>query len=181
MRKQLPFYRLNDILASMNALRLDLLFRQYGIIIFSLCCAFGAPPVKPTFGFTVLKANGIDPYDATVYSQILRNTMDDAGVYQCLELSDISMRLTEQGLPDQCTDAHCAIAAGQILGVDFFGFGTIGIVGKAFLISMQIVEVRTGRIIRDLSEFHKGKKGEFMEKVIPRFAWRLSGIEKEKK
>jgi hypothetical protein len=165
----------------MNALRLHQVARQYGIVLVSLCCTFGAPPAKPTFGFTILEANGIEQYDATVYSQILRNAIDNTGVYQCLEFSDMSMRLNEQGLPDRCTDAHCAIAAGQILGADFFGFGTIGSVGKAFIISMQIVEVRTGRIIRDISEFHKGKKAEFEQKVIPRFAWRLSGSEKVKK
>lgn len=165
----------------MNTLRLHQVARRYGLIVVSLWYAFGAPPAKPTFGFTVLEADGIERYDATVYSQILRREIDNAGVYQCLEFSDMSTRLNEQGLSDRCTDAHCAIAVGQILGADFFGFGTIGSVGKAFIISMQIVEVRTGRIIRDISEFHKGKKAEFEQKVIPRFAWRLCGIEKVKK
>ncbi|MBN1578018.1 MAG: hypothetical protein JW913_15770 [Chitinispirillaceae bacterium] len=110
---------------------------------------------------------------------MLRKAIDNAGVYKTLEFSDVTMRLAEQGLPNSCPDAHSSIVAGQILGTDYFGFGTIGSVGKAFLISMQIVEVRTGRIIRDISEFHKGKKKAFEKKVIPRFAQKLSGIEKK--
>ena len=51
------------------------------------------------FGFTILRASGIDTYDAKVYSQILRGEIDKLGVYRTLEFSDITLRLAEQELP----------------------------------------------------------------------------------
>jgi hypothetical protein len=137
----------------------------------------GAP--KETLGFTALKPSGIDSYDATVFSQILRSAVHKAGVYSTLEFSDITMRLAEQNLPDKCHEAQCAIVSGQLLGTDFFGFGSVGKIGKAYTISMQIVDVRTGRITSDLTEFYRVKKSEFETKCIPIFAQKLCGIEIE--
>jgi hypothetical protein len=134
-----------------------------------------------SFGFTTLKPSGIDSYEATILSQLLRKEVEKTGIYSTLEFSDITIRLTEQNIPNTCFDVCCAVAAGQILGVDFFGFGTIGKVGKAYTLSMQVVEVRSGRIIQDSSEFFKGKKADFEQKVIPLFAKRISGIKVEEK
>ncbi len=134
-----------------------------------------------SLGFTVLSAEGIDPYDAKIYSQLLRKGIDQAGVYSTLEFTEIRMRLAEQNLPDNCTDVTSAVIAGQILDVDFFGFGTVGKIGKTYTISMQVIDVRSGRIIKDVSKFHKGGRSGFEKEAIPLFAYELSGREMKKK
>ena len=156
-------------------------FKWWYLLLFATVSLFAEGKRQRTFGFTPLEASGIDTYDANVFSQQLRNEIDKAGVYATLEFSDVSIRLAEQNLPPICSDAHCSIVAGQILGVEFFGFGTIGKVGKVYTLSMQVVEVRTGRIVRDISEFFKGNKNAFKIKAIPEFAMKISGIEVEKK
>ena len=147
------------------------------VLLFLICSSIVSGQPKQTLGFTILKASGIDPYDAKVYSQFLRTAVNKVGVYSVLEFSDISMRLAEQGMPDMCHEAQCAVVLGQILGTEFFGYGSIGKIGKTFIISMQILEVRTGRIIRDITEFYKGNTSGFQKKSIPLFAQRLCGIE----
>ena len=154
------------------------------VLFFSISSAAASSAVVskvPIFGFTVLQAYGIDRYDAKVFSQILRTEINKLGVYQTLEFSEITIRLAEQNLPNSCGDPQCAIIVGQIMGADCFGFGTIGKIGKAYVISMQIVEVRTGKIIRDVSEFYKGKKKRFITKIIPHFAQQICGITPSKK
>ena len=136
---------------------------------------------RESFGFTPLTASGIDEYDATVFNQQLRNEIEMIGLYSILEFSEIQTRLAEQNLPNSCSDLHCAVVAGQLLGVEYFGFGSIGKVGKTYTVSMQVVEVRTGRVVRDISEFFKGRRSAFREKVIPRFAHRICGLEYDKK
>jgi hypothetical protein len=135
----------------------------------------GKPPA--TLGFTGLKAYGFEPGEAAAYGEMLRRGINSAGKYAALEFSEISVRLAEQGLPDTCFNAQCAIIAGQILGIDYFGFGSIGSVGKkSYQISMQIIEVRTGRIVSDVSRFYKGKLKDFTGIVLPQFALAISGI-----
>ncbi|MBN1759548.1 MAG: hypothetical protein JW863_14570 [Chitinispirillaceae bacterium] len=151
-------------------------------IVFLLVMSVHADDMsRKSFGFTPLTASGIDDYEATVFNQQLRNEIEKIGLYSILEFSEIQTRLAEQGLPNSCSDLHCAVVAGQLLGVEYFGFGSIGKVGKTYIMSMQLVEVRTGRIIRDLSEFFKGKRSAFRQKIIPRFATRICGLEYEKK
>ena len=137
--------------------------------------------IRKSFGFTPLAASGIDEKEATTYNQQLRNEIEKIGLYSILEFSEIQTRLAEQGLPNYCSDLHCAVVAGQLLGAEYFGFGSIGKVGKTYTISMQLVEVRSGRIIRDLSEFFKGKQSAFRQKIIPRFAHKICGLEYKKK
>jgi hypothetical protein len=137
--------------------------------------------MKPILGFTSLESSGVDKYDATIIGQQLRKEIASVGIYQTLELSDISLRLAEQNIPGRCADVRSAIAAGQILGADFFGIGSVDRIGKTYAISMQIVEVHTGRIILNVSEFYKGKLKKFSEKIIPLFAQEISGIVVEKK
>lgn len=157
-------------------------YLQWWQVIFLIAMSLNAgDTLRKSFGFTTLKANGIDEYDATIFSQSLRKAIEQVGVYSTLEFSDITIRLAEQNLPNTCFDAHCSVVAGQILGADYFGFGSIGKVGKVYTLSMQVVEVRSGRIIRDISEFFKGKRAVFEAKAIPRFAYRICGIEDVKK
>lgn len=152
------------------------------LFIFTLSIPLFSDTLKMrSLGFTILNPNGVDPYDAKVFSQALRKAIDDAGVYTTLEFSDISIRLAEQNLPNSCNDPQCAIIAGQLLGVDCFGFGTVGKVGKAFTISMQVVEIRTGKIVGDHSEFYRGKQKAFVQKLIPLFAREISGIRTNRK
>ncbi|MCX7726140.1 MAG: hypothetical protein N2053_04765 [Chitinispirillaceae bacterium] len=136
---------------------------------------------KPMLGFTILKANGIDATEAEFFSKILLEKIKETGVYTTIDFSELTLRLSEQGFADTCNDAQCAIIAGQVVGSDFFGFGSIGMIGKSYIISMQLVEVRTGKIVRDVSEFYKGKRKDFEEKIIPLFALKLCGIYIEEK
>jgi hypothetical protein len=151
------------------------------------CCLLALPldgfaaDKRPVLGFTMLESSGIDKYDAEVISQLLRNEIGRWGIYRTLELSDISLRLAEQNISDRCSNVLCAIAAGQILGADYFGLGSIDKIGKTFAISMQIVEVSSGRIVRNVSEFYPGKYNNFIKKVIPVFAQEISGFSVKKK
>ncbi len=130
-----------------------------------------------TLAFTPLAASGIDEYDVKVFNEQLRDEIEMLGVYSTLEFSEVQTRLAEQNLPNACSDLNCAVIAGQLIGVEYFGYGSIGKVGKAYTLSMQIIEVRTGRVIRDVSEFFKGRKSVFKRKILPELAARACGVE----
>lgn len=136
---------------------------------------------KPVFGFTHLESSGFDKYDASIIGQSLRNEINSLGVYQVLEFSEISLRLAEQNLPLRCNDVQCAIIAGQILGAEFFGIASIDKIGKTIAMSMQVVEVRSGRIILNYSEFYKGSQKKFVHTIIPHFARKICGLPDIKK
>lgn len=144
-------------------------------------CSIVAEGKRLVLGFTLLESSGIDKYDAEVLSRQVRKEIEAAGVYRTIEFSEISLRLAEQNLPGRCADVQCAIVAGQLLGADFFAIGSIDKIGKTYAISMQLVEVRSGRIVRNVSEFYKGKLRKFEKNIIPLFARKISGLSVEEK
>lgn len=144
--------------------------------------ALFASDKRPILGFTELSASGIDAYDATIVSQQLRKLIDSIGVYKTLEFSDIQLRLASQNIVAQVKDVNAAIIAGQILGTDFFGIGSIDQIGKkTYAISMQIIEVRSGRSIINTAEFYKGNFKNFQKIMVPLFAQKICGINIEEK
>jgi hypothetical protein len=172
----LKYYNKN--MRSMTAFRIRHCF--FFIIVLLYVFSEGGEQKQRTFGFTELEPSGVDRYDAKVYSQILRWSIANLNVYSTLEFSDVTTGLAQQDLPNTCNTPRCAIIAGQILSVDVFGFGTIGKIGKTFTISMQLVDVHTGKTVVNISEFYKGRKKKFKSEIIPLFAHRICGIEPEK-
>lgn len=172
---------LHGILTSMRNFvpRLHVLIPVLLMTIFSAATfSYGK---KPVFGFTHLESSGFDKYDAAIIGQHLRNEINALGVYHVLEFSEISLRLAEQNLPLRCNDVQCVIMTGQILGADFFGIASIDKIGKTIAMSMQVVEVRSGRIILNYSEFYKGSKKKFESTVVPHFARKICGLPDLKK
>ena len=155
---------------------------RLSVVLMAVAAAVGAGQQRGyTMAFTPLTASGIDEYDAKVFNEQLKDEIKRLGVYSTMEFSEVQVRLAEQNIPNSCADLNCAVIAGQLLGVEYFGYGSIGKVGKAYTLSMQVVEVRTGRVVRDASEFFKGRKSAFKIKVIPEFAARVCGVEYIKK
>lgn len=136
---------------------------------------------RPLLGFTTFTAHSIDQYDAKVVSQQLRAEIEKAGTYKTIPFSAISQRLAEQNLPEQCSDVQSAVIAGQILGSDYFAIGSLDKIGKSIAVSIQIVEVRSGRVVNTISEFYKGNFKKFRKNLIPIFALEISGIEVDEK
>lgn len=170
--------RLSDIMVVCKVFCMKKNVTRLFIIFMVIAAASGVGERRSyTLAFTPLAASGIDEYDAKVFNEQLRDEIEKLGVYSTLEFSDVQVRLAEQNLPNSCSDLNCAVIAGQLLGVEYFGYGSIGKVGKAYTLGMQIVEVRTGRVVRDVSEFFKGRKSAFKIKIIPELAARVCGVE----
>lgn len=132
--------------------------------------------LRKSLGFNLLKASGIEERDAVVFSEQFKAEIEKVGVYSTMAFSEVESLLSDQGLPNTCYELHCATVAGQLLGVDYFGFGSIGKVGKAYTLSVTVVEVRSGRVIYEESEFFKGKRSTFTKKIIPLIAAQISGV-----
>ena len=152
-------------------------FFLYSVVFLTVISVNAEDSARKSFGFTQLAASGIDDASAGTFSQQLRGEIEKIGLYSILEFSEIETLLAQQNLPHSCSDLHCAVVTGQLLGVEYFGFGSIGKVGKTYTISMQLVDVRSGRIVRDVSEFFNGKGSVFTKKIIPRFAYKICGLE----
>lgn len=163
----------------MRTLRCNQLSNTVFLTVLLFSALNAAEPRRKTFALSSLAPSGIDSQEAVDYSQHLRDAINDLGLYSMLETADLEQRLTDQDIRSYCVDVRGAIVAGQVAGVDYLAFGSIGKIGKTFAVSLQVVEVQSGSVIRDVSEFFKGKKNVFLSEVMPRVAAETCGIQLE--
>ncbi len=95
------------------------------------------------------------------------NEILKTGEYIILERSQMDDILKEQGFQQTgCTSAECAVEIGQLLGVKKTVFGNIGKVGKLYSISLKIVNVQTGEIVKSSFIEFKGTLEDVLTKGI---------------
>ncbi len=99
-------------------------------------------------------------------------------VFDVLEREKMSEILKEQNfnLADACNSSECAVQVGQLLGVEFMIAGDIGLLGETYTIDLRMVDVTTGKIIKNIPENHEGKIDGLLLK-LEKMASLLAGIE----
>lgn len=95
-----------------------------------------------------LEAKGIQKSEASIISDKIRTILFDSGKFSVLERAQMEEILKEQGFQQTgCTDQTCAVEIGQLLGVKYMVAGSIGKLGKTFLISLRMIDVATGKVL----------------------------------
>lgn len=95
-----------------------------------------------------LEAKGIEKSEASIISDKLRNVLFNSPVFSVLERSQMEEILKEQGFQQTgCTDQSCAVEIGQLLGVKYIVAGSIGKLGKTYLLAIRLIDVATGKIV----------------------------------
>lgn len=130
-----------------------------------------------------LKATGVTENEAQSLTDALRSELGKSGKFQVMERSQMDDILKEQGFQQSgvCDEASCAIEIGKILAVNFIIMGNIGMVGKTYTLSIRFVEVGTGKILKDFTEYYKGNADELLTRVVPTLAQKIAGTYQPKK
>lgn len=101
-----------------------------------------------------LEPHAVDKASAAIITDRLRSEMVNTGRFRVMERGEMEAVLSEQGFQQSgaCSDQACLVEVGQLLGVSHVVAGTIGKVGRLFTLSLRIIDVRTGEIVRVVSE-----------------------------
>lgn len=97
-------------------------------------------------------------------------------VYTVVERSQMTEILKEQGFQQAgCTSDECAVEVGQLLGVRKIIISNLGKVGNLYSLSLKIINVETGAIIRTVTTDVKGGMEAVLkvgiDKVVEDFCW----------
>ena len=135
-----------------------------------------------TIAFTQLTASGVTDGEARsltdgLRSAMVRSKLVRSGFYQIMERSQMDEILKEQGFQQSgaCDEANCAVEMGKLLAVKYMLLGNIGKVGKTYTMNVRMVDVQTGKIVKDLIEYHTGSADELLTKITPVIAEKIMG------
>jgi hypothetical protein len=96
-----------------------------------------------------------------------------------VEREKMNAILNEQGFQQTgCTSVECAIEIGQLLNVNVMVAGSIGKIGEIYSLSLRMIDVATGAIIRTATRDFEGKLSDVLTEVIPEISVELADAEK---
>ena len=153
-------------------------FCKFLLILFAISC-LNAQDAKKTIALLDLDPTGIAPTEAQFLTARLRTELFETGAFQVVEREKMNAILSEQGFQRTgCTTVECAVEIGQLLNVRSIVAGSIGKIEELYSISLRMIDVQTGAIVKTATKDYRGKLSEVLTEVIPEIAEILAMEEK---
>lgn len=146
-----------------------------------LLCAIATPQAQQTVGISNLTADGISSGEAYSLTTAFRTELGKTGKFDLMERSQMEEILKEQGFQKSgaCDETTCAIEMGRILAVKYMVLGHVGKVGRTYTLNVRLVDVGTGKIAGDVTEYHKGSIDDLLTTTVVLVAKKLAGTYEE--
>jgi TolB-like protein len=115
---------------------------------------------------------GLSKGEAATLSDVLNSELVKSDEFTMVDRSRIKAILMEQGFQqsEACSQVECVVEAGKILKVEKMFVGVVGKIGKMYNINIQLIDIATARIERNISRQHSGEVEELATDVIPSMA-----------
>jgi len=130
---------------------------------------------KTSIAVLNLDAHGISEFEVATLTDRLRNELVNTQKYRVLEREKMDEILEEMGLQQSgCTSNECLVEVGKLINVQQMVGGSIGKVGKTFTVSLRIIDVEKGEIVKTETEDYKGEIDYLLTDIIPTLAGNLA-------
>ncbi len=104
------------------------------------------------------EAKGIAQTDADLITEQIRSQIVGQHRVSVMERSMMAQILREQGFQQSggCDTADCQVQVGRLLGVGNLVVGSIGKVGRIYMLNAKLVDVTTGEVMQSITETCEG-------------------------
>jgi len=101
-----------------------------------------------------LVGKGVSQPEADLITEQVRASLLTTGTFKVMERSMMDQIMKEQGFQGSgsCDTSECLVSVGRILGVQNLVVGSVGRVGKIFMINTKLVDVGTGEVLKSMTE-----------------------------
>jgi len=121
-------------------------------------------PREPLVAVLPLQGRGLDTNSLRILEDGLAQALLQGSKVRLLERAQMSNILKEQGFQKSgaCDQNDCAVEVGKLLGVERGVAGSVGLLGKSYVLNLRMVDIASGEI---LSASQRTCSGE-IEKVL---------------
>jgi curli biogenesis system outer membrane secretion channel CsgG len=123
-----------------------------------------------------MEPKGVPENEVSALSDRLRTELFRTGAFDVMERGKMQDVLKEQGFQQSgaCNTDACAVEIGQMIGVQKMIGGSLGKVGKTYTVNLRMIDVKTGRIERSVTEDYTGEIDKLLTSVMRTVAYTLS-------
>lgn len=137
-------------------------------LYFLLSCVVFGQETKINIAIMDLDPTNIGEEESKFLSDRLRIELFESGSFNVVERDKMNAILNEQGFQmSGCSSLECAVEIGQLLNVNQMVGGSIGLIGEVYSITLRLIDVQTGAIIRTAKRDYNGKLSSMLTEVIP--------------
>ena len=132
---------------------------------------------KPACAVLTIEAKGgLSQEEASLLTDRLAAELDWIGHYRLVNRSRMKEVLQSQEFSraDNCSASDCAVEAGQLLGVEFIVFGSVGRFGKVHTVNAYLIDVQTTAVLNSVVIDHEGAVEKLLTQVMKQVAGQLS-------
>lgn len=140
-------------------------------------CAEPGSRKLPLVAVMPLEARQVAADEALILSEALATELQGTGELRVMERSQMDKILSEQGFQQSgaCSGTDCAVQVGQLLGIDRMVVGSVGHLGKTFVLVARMVNVGTGEVMKSTTRQAVGEIDQILTTVVPQVASDLLG------
>jgi len=129
---------------------------------------------KTTLAVLDFEGRNISQGEALTLTDRFRNEIIKTNKYTIVERTEMEEILKEQGFQQTgCTSNECVVEVGALLGVQQMISGSIGKVGDIFTVSVRIIDIQTGKILKTTDYDIRGNISEMLTKGMREVALKL--------
>jgi len=131
---------------------------------------------KPSLAILDLDGIGISQSEAIALSNRLRNEIFSLGRARVVERGMMQSILEEQEFQELiCNTDECMVTVGQLLGAEQIVGGSVSKIADYYTVSVRMINVETGEVIRVADVDVKGALGELLTSGMQEIALKITG------
>lgn len=147
------------------------------LLIGCLSMAWGANSNKPVVAVFEFNAENLDSATGRSFTQRFQTEIQKTDKYQLVDRLQIDQVLTEQGLQQSgaCDSEKCQVEMGRMIGADKLIHGTVSKVGSLFSVTINLVDVESGSILKSIARDEPGGIESLFAGGLQKMAMELTG------
>ncbi|MBF0433578.1 MAG: PEGA domain-containing protein, partial [Fibrobacteria bacterium] len=112
---------------------------------------------------------GVQQHEAEIITDKFRGQLLQTGLFAVVERNKMKALLQEQDFQttDRCDGSACIVEMGKLLSVQKMFTGSAGKIGNLFILSINVIDVESGKILLTLEEEIKGSIEDVFKTAVP--------------
>lgn len=131
----------------------------------------------PMVAVMPFQARGVDSNAVRMIEDAVADGLTRTGRVRLLERGQMSSILKEQGFQKSgaCDGEQCAVQMGKLLGVEQGVLGSVGLVGKTYVLNARLIDVGTGEVRATSQRRLVGEIDKVLTDLVPQSVADLTG------
>lgn len=144
--------------------------KSFFSILFAMATVAVAQDRAPLVAVMPLQTRGVDSNATRILEDAIADGLVGTGSIRLMERAQMNQVLAEQGFQESgsCDQSECAVQMGMLLGVERAVVGSVGLLGRTYVINTRVVDISSGEVMRSSQQRITGEIDQVLSDLVPK-------------